>query len=598
MRDLVQRLRFIIGPDASRQALGLFAMMVVGACFEALGIGLVLPFVALLSTPEQLTQYDSLVWAQQFLGVTEPRVLLMYCGGALLGVYVIKNVYLYAMYWAQYSFVYGSQVRLMRRLLATYLGSPYVFHVQRNSSELVRNLTTEVANVFNRVLVPLFTLIVELLVVLVIAGLLFFVDPFVTLASVAVLGAVGGSFYWLVRKKVLVLGRTQQRHAGSMIKWINQGVGGIKESKVLGREAYFADSFDENSAAYASASRNVAVVQVGPRFIIEVIGIGAMLTALLVIMSRGSVLQEALPILGMFGMAAVRLMPSSTRIISALTQIRNSTPAIEVIFGDLQELEGGVEVPPDAPLPFENAIEMHDVVFQYPGTDEPTLHGLSLRIGRGESVAFVGSSGSGKTTTVDVILGLLKPSSGSITVDGVNIADALGSWQQKIGYIAQPTYLMDESLRRNVAFGVPDDEIVDEQVWAALRAAQLADHAEALPDGLDTIVGEHGMRFSGGQRQRIGIARALYHEPEVLVLDEATSALDNETEKEISATISSLAGGRTIITIAHRLSTIRDCDRLYFLEDGKLVDEGDFDDLAARNAAFQRMTKTTQMEAR
>ena len=594
MRQLVSRLRVVLGPEASGRALGLFAMMVVGALFEAVGIGLILPFVALLSDPQSIAEYDSLTWAQSAFGVSDPNDLLMYCGFTLLGVYVVKNVYLYVMYFLQYTFVFDSQVKLMRRLLSAYLDSPYIFHVQRNSAELVRNLTNETATVFNRLLIPLFTLMVEGLVVVVLATLLMVVDPMVTLVSALVLGAVAGLFYQIVRGRILELGRTQQKHAASMIKWINQGVGGIKESKVLGREDYFADTFEVNSAAYSGASRNVNVMHIAPRFLIEIIGIGGMLTALLVIMTRGDGLQHVLPILGMFGMAAVRLMPSSTRLIGSLTVIRNATPALEVIYNDLIALENSDPAADDATLELRDAIELEDVVYSYPQTDEPTIRGLSLRIARGESVAFVGSSGSGKTTTVDLILGLLDPQSGAIRVDGTSIHDALRGWQKRIGYIAQPTYLMDESLRRNVAFGIPDDDIDDDRVWASLRAARLEEHVQTLPDGLDTNVGEHGARFSGGQRQRVGIARALYHNPDVLVLDEATSALDNETEREIVKTISDLAGGRTIITIAHRLSTIRDCDRLYFLEQGTLTDSGTFDELLARNPAFQRMTKEDQ----
>lgn len=597
MKSLVKRLRYVLGPRASSRALGLFLMMAVGAGFEALGIGLVLPFVALLSNPDTIAQYDALVWAQRVTGTTDPRQLLMYCGGALLAVYVVKNVYLYVMYFVQYTFVFNNQVRLMRRLLAAYLNSSYIFHVQRNSSELVRNLTNETSTVFNRLLVPLFTLIVEALVVVVIGALLLVVDPLVTLVAGLVLGGLSALFYRFVRARVLELGRTQQREAASMIKWINQGVGGLKEAKVLGREDYFTNQFHQNSATYAGASRNVNVMQIAPRFIIEIIGIGGMLAALLVIMARGEGLQAALPILSMFGIAAVRLMPSSTRLLGSLTVMRNATPALDVLYEDLEHLESAATAPGAEELPFEDAIELRDVTYMYPETTEPTIRALSLRIGRGESVAFVGPSGSGKTTTVDIVLGLLKPMSGQVLVDGTDIWDALPGWQKKIGYIAQPTYIMDESLRRNVAFGVPDDEIDDDRVWAALRGARLEDHARSLDQGLDTLVGEHGARFSGGQRQRIGIARALYHDPDVLVLDEATSALDNETERGITQTIAALKGGRTIITIAHRLSTIRDCDRLYFLDNGALVDEGRFDELVARSEAFRKMTKHGEREA-
>ena len=338
------------------------------------------------------------------------------------------------------------------------------------------------------------------------------------------------------------------------------------------------------------------LLQIAPRFFIETLSVGGILAVLLFMMAQERSIESILPTLGVFGLAAVRLMPSLTRLISALTVIRSSQPSLDLVTQDLRALSSSdadlfLAPGPKEELPFTKNLNIHELSFHYPDVKEPTLRGLNLSITHGESVAFVGASGSGKTTTVDLLLGLLEPSSGHVRIDGVDIHTALKTWQQRIGYIAQPTYLLDDTVRRNIAFGVPDALCDEERVWEAIKAAQLQEHIQRLPQGLDTVVGEHGARFSGGQRQRLGIARALYHRPDVLVLDEATSALDNETEREIVRTISELGGERTVITIAHRLSTVRHCDRIYFLSDGQVAQEGTFDELLESSEAFRRMAQ-------
>lgn len=360
-----------------------------------------------------------------------------------------------------------------------------------------------------------------------------------------------------------------------MIKWVNQGLGGVKESRVLGREGYFVDAYRASSAGYARAMRYLATVSQLPRLYLETLVAGGILLLLGVAMARHEGSEVVVPTLALFGAAAFRLLPSVNRIIASITNIRYHESAVEVIHRDMGLMAGaGAHREADAPGPggelqFAHDIELRDVCFQYPESNVTTLNGVSLVILKGSAVALVGPSGAGKTTLVDVLLGLLQPTSGAVLVDGQDVHAHLRSWQRRIGYIPQVIYLSDDTLRRNVAFGVPDPDIDDEKVWKALESAQLAGLVRAWPDGLTAVVGERGVRLSGGQRQRIGIARALYHDPEVLVLDEATSSLDGATERDIMSAIEALAGNKTLIVIAHRLSTVERCDRTYWIRDGR-----------------------------
>jgi ATP-binding cassette, subfamily B, bacterial PglK len=595
--ELLRQAWLLFEPRERLRAVALLMMMMIGAGFEALGVGLVMPFIALLADPSSVTKMP--VLAGLLEGSSEATIL-MWMGLGLLGVYVIKNGYLALMYYVQFRFVFHNQVRLSRRLFASYLERPYAFHLRRNSAELLRNVNEEVRMGFIHVIIPLLSVAVEVMVVAVIAALLFWVEPVAAPVALVFFATVSWLFYRLVRTRSAVLGRTQQEQASLMIQWVNQGLGGAKETRVLGRERYFIDAYTRSSETYASAMLFHRVVKELPRNVIETVGLGAMILVVVVIVARGEDIGQVLPVLALFAVAAVRLMPSLTRIIAGLTGIRHFRPCIDVIAADLELLDrhpvSRPEISEDAhePIAFEDDIRFEHVQYRYPESEPVVLDDLSLTIERGQSVALVGASGAGKTTAVDVLLGLLEPERGRVLVDGRDIQDHLRSWQDKIGYIAQPVYLMDDTIRRNVAYGIEDEEIDDAKVWRALEDARIDDLVRALPGGLDEAIGEHGVRISGGQRQRIGIARALYHRPEVLVLDEATSALDNETEKEIVAALEGLRGDKTVIIIAHRLSTVRRCDRLFVLEQGRLIDEGTYDELMGRCPAFQNMVLATE----
>ena len=377
---------------------------------------------------------------------------------------------------------------------------------------------------------------------------------------------------------------------------VNQGLGGFKDARILGREGFFLGSYKESSLFKAKASRYKKVISAMPRLVLETLAVTGMLSVTALFVAQGRDLAVVVPTLVLLGTAIVRLMPSFTRVASDFNALKWGERALNVVYVDLKELEEEERARrklyldgESKPLPFEHAIEIDNLHYRYPNADEDALHGISLTIPRFASVGFVGPSGAGKTTIVDVILGLLTPTEGAVRVDGVDIQERLANWQRKIGYIPQHIYLTDDTVRRNVAFGQSDEEIDDADVWAALEAAQLSELIASFDKGLDVMVGERGVRLSGGQRQRIAIARALYHKPEVLVMDEATSALDNQTERHIVEALEQLQGSHTMIVIAHRLSTVQGCDTLFMLDEGRLVAAGTYDDLLIESDNFRQM---------
>ena len=570
-------------------------MMLLGAVLEATGIALIFPLIALISNPTAIENNGVLNWLYIRSGTRSTDDFLIWMVGLLLVFYVFKYIYLSLLYYSQYWFIFKLQIELSMRLLSAYLHSPYPFHLRRNSAELLRNINADILLIFSGVLVPGFSALIEVLVVCMILLVLLISAPLPTLAATTILGGTSLAFYAFVRKRAARLGKIQQDNLAQMIKWVNQGLGGVKEIKILGREDFFLQAYNKHNIGYGRSMLYLRTFSDLPRLLIEGLVMGSVLLVVGFMLLLKQDMQTLIPTLGLFAMAAVRLMPSMNRILSGLTSARYYSASVNNIYHDLKELENVPSSPNERVVSevfsFNQSIKLENISFRYHGAEKDSLKDVSLTILKGQSIAFVGPSGAGKTTIVDALLGLLEPGSGRVLVDGVNINTNLAGWQQKIGYIPQPIYLSDDTIKRNVAFGVEDDKIDDEQVWTALRAAQLEDFIVSLPDKLDTMVGEHGVRISGGQRQRIGIARALYHNPEILVLDEATAALDNETESEVTKAIEALSGTKTIIAIAHRLTTVRNFDCLFFMKDGKIVDAANFENLLQNNTDFQKMAK-------
>lgn len=587
---------FPLGDKA--RAAGLLAMIVLGAGFETIGIGLILPFIGILSTPDLIQSHPTLRGISNRLGVQSPETFLIICASALLIYYIIKNTYLALVVYLQNRFIYERQSQLSTRLFRSYLDAPYTLHLQRNTSESMKNFATEIGSMFTGVIGPSFTLLAELCVLLMVTGFLFTVEPVVTTIAVAALvGALGG--FSRVQKPVLrESSRIRALQSGARLKWAGQGLGGIKEIKVACRQDFFADAFSRSNREYAKASGTFATANVLPRLFVETVALGGILGIVIVLLVKERPLVQILPTLSLFAVAALRIMPSASRIFAALASIRFYMPTIDAVHADMSivgspttEAESRSTNSPPGDLrdrEFQE-LELRDVSYSYPVASEKALRNVSLQIPRGTAVAFVGPSGAGKSTLVDLLLGLLIPSDGEFRVDGHSIHSSLKHWQRRIGYVPQVPYLVDDSIRRNVAFAIADDQIDDARVWQCLAAARLDSTIRNLPLGISAMVGERGARLSGGERQRIAIARALYREPEILVFDEATAALDASTEEDVARTIMAMKGARTLVLIAHRLNTLKSCDRLYFIEGGKITAGGTYDELYATCTQFRVM---------
>ncbi len=595
--ETIRKILYLFGDREKLQIGIIFLLMLVGAGLETFGLGLIPTFVALLGNPEIIQKQQILNWLYITLQANSSQTFLLWMSVIILAIYLFKNAYLAALTYLQYYFLYEKQVSLSSRLLRAYLYSPYTFHLQRNSAELVRNVTSEVPQMFVGVLVPTLILVAEIMVMSCITLLLILVEPVGSAIAAVFLGVSIFGLNRTIRNQMSGQGLIRQEEGGQMIQWVNQSLGGVKETKVLGRETFFLDAFVRSAKAFGKANLFVGLATQLPNLFIDTVLIAAVLLIVIFSLIQGRAIQSILPMLSLFAIAALRLMPSAKRIVSTITTIRYFKHAVDLIYQDLVSLETASILQPSidrAASPtnqLKQLIELRNIHYQYPNATKPSLLGISLAIKKGELIAFIGSSGAGKTTIVDVILGLLQPTEGEILVDGKNIFTDLASWQRQIGYIPQSIYLSDDTIRSNIAFGLATDRINEEQVWSAVKAAQLEELVYSLPDRLDTLVGERGIRLSGGQRQRIGIARALYHNPEVIVMDEATAALDNTTEREFMQALESMSGHKTMITIAHRLSTVKNCDRLYFMQNGVVIDYGTYDYLFSKNKEFQIMAQ-------
>ena len=545
--------------------------MFLGMLLETLGVGLVIPALSLLTQNDIASNYPALQPILQTLGNPSQQNLIV--GGmlTLVGVYLVKTLFLAFLAWRQMRFAFGVQAQFSQRLFKVYLHQPYTFHLQRNSAQLIRNVINEVSMVTGNAILPGMILLTELLVLFGLCGMLLIVEPRGTLIVVSVLGIAAWAFHHFTHRHIERWGLARQHHEGLRLQHLQQGLGGAKDVKLLGREANFLEQYRQHNVQSAHVGQMQSVLLQLPRLWLELLAVSGLAMLVISMLAQSRALDAILPMLGLFAAAAFRLMPSASRILNAVQALRYGLPMIDTLY---TELNLGIPEVSDASYlsaPFDVAIELRRVTYTYPGAAEPALKDTSLVITRGELVGFVGVSGAGKSTLVDILLGLLTPDEGEVRVDGKNIQENLRNWQDQIGYVPQSIYLTDDTLRRNVAFGLSDEHIDDFAVQRAIQAAQLTNFVASLPNGLATIVGERGVRLSGGQRQRIGIARALYHDPAVLLLDEATSSLDTVTEHDVMQAVIALHGSKTIMIVAHRLSTIEHCDQVYQMKQGELI---------------------------
>lgn len=570
----------------------LIAAMVVAALLEVLGVGVIPVFVGAVSNPERVLSFPVIGSGLAALGAESQRDILLLGSLLLVVVFAVKAGFAVFVAWAQSSFMRSVQVRLGTRLFRAYMTAPYAFHLAHNPADLMRNANQEVERLVNTVMNPVANVVAKTLIGLAIIVFMLAMSPVVTLVGIGLFGIAGYGFLVAVRGRALALGSEAQRHRAALIKAVNQGLGGFKEARVLGREQSFV-------AAYAASARRIAVAlkhqavsgqAIAPGLeLVAVVGLAAILAVLLF---RGTPTEDIIPVLALFGAGLIRVKHSVMQLVSTWNLLRYEHVAVNPVYEHLTELAKSADARltcRESQARLSGDILLKNVSYRYPGAATDSLRDVSLSIPQGTSVALVGSTGAGKSTLADVLLGLLPPGSGSVTVNGHDISTDLPAWQACIGYIPQSLYLLDDTLRRNIAFGLADAEIDEERVWEAARMAQLEATIAALPRGLDTLVGDRGIRLSGGQRQRVCIARALYPDPEVLVFDEATSALDNLTEKRIVEELEALMGDRTLIVIAHRLSTVERCDRLYMMRDGQIEASGTYAELTESSPLFQQL---------
>lgn len=557
--------------------------MLIGMTLETIGVGMVVPALAVMTQEDPAGQLPALAPVISLLGEPSREELVVAGMLFLVLVYAIKAFFLAFLAWKQSKFVFGLQADLSQRLFKGYLRQPYTFHLQRNSAQLIRNVTTEVS-LFSTVSQSMMVLLSEALVLLGLSALLIAVEPFGASIVLVTLGLAGWMFYRLTRTYILRWGKVRQHHEGLRIQHLQQGLGGAKDVKLLGREEDFLNQYDFHTSKSTHVGQRQSALQQFPRLWLELLAILGLATLVLTMIAQGESLDNLLPTLGLFAAAAFRLMPSVNRVLIALQSMRFAVPVINTLHEEVSSFVTTSRTTNESATPIpklEDLLVIENVDFRYPGAEHDALSNVNIAIECGTTVGFIGGSGAGKSTLVDVFLGLLSPTEGVVMVDGVDIQKNLRAWQDQIGYVPQSIFLTDDTLKRNIAFGLHDEQIDDEAVKKAIRAAQLEQFVDSLPEGLNTVVGERGVRLSGGQRQRIGIARALYHDPGVLVLDEATSSLDTDTETGVMEAIRALHGQKTILIVAHRLSTVAHCDRLYRLEDGRMVKKGSVDTMLA-----------------
>ena len=573
-----------------RSVLVLLVMMLIAMLLETVSVGLVIPAMSLLT--QENAEANNLALQEVFIALGRPSQRTLIIAGMLIlvAVYFVKTLFLAFMAWWQTRFAFGIHASLSLRLFELYLRQTYTFHLQKNSAQLIRNVTNEVS-MFTISVSSVVVVASELFVLVGLLALVLYIEPVGALSAVCVLGLASWVFHRPTASHIGNWGEARQFHEGMRFQHLQQGLAGVKDVILLGREAGFIENFREHNAQVAHAGHLQQTIERIPRLWLEFVSVIGLAIVVISMLMQNKSPETVLTTLGLFAATSFRLLPSINRIFNGVQAIRFGLPAVNVLHAEFRH---HIPVPISDQIsvkPFCDMLEFDKVSFSYPNTAKPTVRNISLVISKGESVGFVGKSGSGKSTLVDICLGLIAPNAGEVRIDGKDIRSNLREWQNQIGYVPQAIYLTDDTLRRNVAFGLLDEQIDDAAVLRAINDAKLGDFLRAQPKGLETMVGERGVRLSGGQRQRIGIARALYHNPSVLVLDEASSALDTATELEVMQTVNTFRGDKTIIIVAHRLSTVEHCDKIFEFEDGHLVGQISHKELMGRDVNPEQITR-------
>jgi len=587
-----------------RRTAGVLALMLAAAFFELLGIGFILPFLTIALDPDviQGNAVLSLVYAS--LGFEDTTSFILFAAVVLLAIIVVMNVVSALGVWVQTWFVYRVGHSISVRLTRHYLGKPYTWFLNCNTSELSMSILADTSKIVTGVLKPGATLISRGLVSAAVVGLLLIVQPVFALLTMGVIGGAYAVAYVLIRKKLERLGRQSVEANRQRYQTTQETFGGVKAIKALDSEPHFLGEFSGASARYSSYQAANRIYSQMPRFLIQVLAFGGFMGGFILLVASGRDLTDVVPLMGFFAFAAIRLLPGFQEIVTALAQFRFHEHLLFKIHGALSEDQDSRDAPAastddTAPLPFEHRIRLEGVRFRYPGAEKDVIHELTLEVSKNSSVALVGTTGAGKTTIVDMLLGLIAPDEGRLTVDGTSVTRTNATaWRKRVGYVPQGVFLADDTVAGNIAYGVSTHDIDREAVLRAATIAQIHEFIEdELSEGYDTMIGERGVRLSGGQRQRLGIARALYRDPDLLILDEATSDVDTVTEAYITEAIQALAAQKTLVIVAHRLATIQHCDRIYLLRAGATVASGSYAELVAISPEFRRMTGAARVES-
>lgn len=582
---IIRKFGKILSGHQKIRIIQLGVMMIVGGFLEMFSVSLIIPFMNALMDSEAFMKNYYVSYVCRLLEINDARICLVLMAVFLAGLYVVKNVFSLFQTSIQNRFIFGNMFATQRMLLNNYINHPYEYFLKAKSGEILRVVGEDTTETF-KLLTNIISIFTESIVSFILGVTVLVVSPKLTLGIILILGGCIFCILKAIRPLMGKAGKTEQTAAAGMRTWLLQIIQGIKEIKVSRKETFFEEKYNIYGQEYINAVRAAVVFGSVPRYMIESVSMSSFFIITAILIYRGQALEKLIPLIAVVAMVVLRLLPAINRISSSLANVAYQEPMLDKMIENLRNIdlnsnefknEQHKDVAEGTQVgEIKNSFGLSDVTYFYPGTNMPVLNHATMNIKKGQSIGIVGASGSGKTTTVDILMGLLNPKVGKIVVDNVDIKTNTDGWLGQIGYIPQMLFMLDDTIRANVAFGVPANEVDDKCVWEALEEAALSDFVKALPEGLETSVGERGIRLSGGQRQRIGIARALYAKPSVIVFDEATSALDNDTEAAIMEAINHLHGTKTLIIIAHRLTTIAGCDVVYKVENGNITREHSF----------------------
>jgi|LSQX01.2.fsa_nt_gb ATP-binding cassette subfamily C protein len=601
MLEMLQKTLAILTRREKRQLFLLLILMFSMALFQALGVASVLPFITLVMNPEIITQNIYLHSFYKYFNFADTNSFIIMAGLVMLFLILFGNLISAVATYAKFKFVWNNHNNISQRLLRHYLFQPYMFFLNRNSSDLTKNILNEVQILTNGFLIPLLDCSSRFLIIVVILIMVLLVNPLITIFALLILGGSYVLIYWLIRTRLSHRGSRRLQANRERFKVVGEAFGGIKEVKASGRELYYLENYAQASTELARHQAWSSLIGNIPKYVLESVAFGSVIALVLVLLVLKGEAQSIIPMVSFFAFAGYRLMPAIQDVFQNSTQMKFNQPTLDHIYNeitDIKLLDIQEEFMPVAePINFTHEIRLENITFTYNNAGEKVLDDVSIAIYKNQKVGIVGATGAGKTTLVDILLGLFIPAKGQMMVDGLRIEPSnVRNWQSILGYVPQQIYLSDDTITGNIAFGIPASQVDFNRVKKAASIARLDDFINRLPEGYDTVVGERGVRLSGGQMQRVGIARAVYHDPQVLILDEATSALDNITEKEFLEALEALAEVKTLIIIAHRFNTVKNCDTIVMLDEGRVEAAGSYEELFYNSSKFRSLASAIQKD--